>query len=184
MTVGVVILVGGLLGAFASLAFWAKRRLDEMSVKQKKRLVKKNINGIFIWFENRGLLARTAAFDHDYLHTYPRLRLLEDNYPAIRQECLELLRIKDRFTDMKALGGAYTQAGIHTIRWKTFMFKSGTFIESNCRLAPKTAEVLRRIPGLYTAFFSVLEPRQHITPHWGYYKGFLRYHLGVIIPND
>ena len=35
------------------------------------------------------------------------------------------------------------------------------------------------MPGVYTAFFSVLEPHQHLVPHWGYYKGFLRYHLGV-----
>jgi beta-hydroxylase len=27
-----------------------------------------------------------------------------------------------------------------------------------------------------------LEPGQYITPHFGYYKGFLRYHLGVVVP--
>ncbi|MBW2696749.1 MAG: aspartyl/asparaginyl beta-hydroxylase domain-containing protein, partial [Deltaproteobacteria bacterium] len=37
---------------------------------------------------------------------------------------------------------------------------------------------------LYTAFFSILEPHQYVTPHFGYYKGFLRYHLGVIIPGN
>jgi aspartyl/asparaginyl beta-hydroxylase (cupin superfamily) len=30
----------------------------------------------------------------------------------------------------------------------------------------------------------VLDPHQYITPHWGYYRGFVRYHLGVLIPND
>ena len=35
-----------------------------------------------------------------------------------------------------------------------------------------------------TAFFSILDPRQYITPHWGYYKGYMRYHLGVIIPDN
>ena len=29
-----------------------------------------------------------------------------------------------------------------------------------------------------------MEPHQHIAPHWGYYKGYLRYHMGVIIPNN
>ena len=23
-----------------------------------------------------------------------------------------------------------------------------------------------------------------MSPHWGYYKGFVRYHLGVVIPDD
>jgi beta-hydroxylase len=82
------------------------------------------------------------------------------------------------------LGGSYTAGGVHTADWKTFMFKSGRFIEENCRLAPQTAALLRRLPGVYTAFFSVLEPHQHLVPHWGYYKGFLRYHLGVIVPDD
>ena len=31
-------------------------------------------------------------------------------------------------------------------------------------------------------FFSILFPGQYIKPHFGYYKGFLRYHLGFIIP--
>jgi len=30
----------------------------------------------------------------------------------------------------------------------------------------------------------VLEPHQHIKPHWGYWKGFIRYHLGVVIPDN
>ncbi|HKU64148.1 MAG TPA: aspartyl/asparaginyl beta-hydroxylase domain-containing protein, partial [Rhizomicrobium sp.] len=58
------------------------------------------------------------------------------------------------------------------------------FIEENCALAPRTAALLRGIPGVYTAFFSVLEPHQHIKAHWGYWKGFVRYHLGVMIPGN
>jgi beta-hydroxylase len=85
---------------------------------------------------------------------------------------------------MSAMGGSYTQAGIHTAQWKTFMFKSGEFIEENCARCPETAALLRQIPGVYTAFFSVLDPHQHVVPHWGYYKGFLRYHLGVVIPGN
>jgi aspartyl/asparaginyl beta-hydroxylase (cupin superfamily) len=77
-----------------------------------------------------------------------------------------------------------TAGGIHNIQWKSFLFKSGQFIEENRRLAPRTADLRRHIPNLYTAFFSVLDPHQHIAPHFGYYKGFLRYHLGIIIPND
>jgi beta-hydroxylase len=79
---------------------------------------------------------------------------------------------------------SYTSGGIHQIAWKSFMFKSGEFIEENCALAPRTADLLRGLPGVYTAFFSVLEPNQHIKAHWGYWKGFVRYHLGVMIPDN
>ena len=35
-----------------------------------------------------------------------------------------------------------------------------------------------------TAMFSILSPRKHILDHRGPYKGVLRYHLGLIVPED
>ena len=32
--------------------------------------------------------------------------------------------------------------------------------------------------------FSILSPHKHILPHCGPYKGVLRYHLGLIVPED
>ena len=32
------------------------------------------------------------------------------------------------------------------------------------------------------SFFSILGPHQHLRAHWGYYKGFLRYHLALVVP--
>ena len=169
-----VLLAGGLW------TVW--RRLSGLPNKEKKALVKKTINGVFIYFEERGWLQPTPAFNHDYLETYPALANLEAHHAEVREECLALLDIKESLTDMSEMGGDYTAAGIHVAKWKTFAFKFGEFIEENCQRCPKTAGLLRRIPGLYTAFFSVLDPHQHVVPHWGYYKGFQRYHLGVIIP--
>ncbi len=158
------------------------RRFENMPSKRKKKLFTKTINEIYTWFEDHGLMRRNPAYIRNYHREYPELKTLEDNYAIVQQECLELLNIKDRLTDVRALGAGYTEGGIHTAKWKAFMFKSGDFLEDNCRLAPRTAELIRQIPGVYTAFFSVLDPHQEITPHWGYYKGFLRYHLGVRIP--
>ncbi len=137
---------------------------------------------LFIAAERRGVFRKLPAFERD-LSEYPALAILSDNYPVIRAECESLIRQKLRIPGMEELS-SYTAGGIHQIAWKSFMFKSGAFIEENCALAPKTADLLRRLPGLYTAFFSVLEPHQHIKPHWGYWKGFVRYHLGVVIPDD
>lgn len=172
------------LAVLAGTTLWFAHHLYSLPNKEKKKLVKKTVSGVFAWFEDRGLLKRTPAFDHDHRKHYPELTIFEENYADIREECLALLQRKDRLTDMKAMGGTYTQAGIHTIQWKTFMFKSGDYVEENCSLAPKTAALVRSVPRVYTAFFSIIEPHQRITPHWGYYKGFVRYHLGVVIPND
>ena len=137
---------------------------------------------LFVRAEQRGTFRKLPAFERD-LSEYPELSVLAANYPVIRSECESLIRSQLRIPGMEELT-SYTSGGIHQIAWKSFMFKSGAFIDENCALAPKTAALLERIPGLYTAFFSVLEPHQHIKPHWGYWKGFIRYHLGVVIPDN
>ncbi len=161
----------------------ALSRLPGSGKKGKKR-VKKAFNGVYTRCEDAGLIPRMPAYIEDYGADYPELLRLEAAHPDIRSECERLLGFRSRITDMSKLGGQYTERGIHTIKWKAFMLKSGTFIEENCALAPKTAAVLRPLTNVYNAFFSILEPHQYVTPHWGYYKGFLRYHLGVVIPND
>ena len=151
--------------------------------KKGRKRVKKAVNRVYARCEDAGLLPRLPAFDEEYAD-YPELRSVESGYADIRRECEALLAFRDQLTDMKALGGDYTSGGIHTIRWKAFMLKSGSFIPENCTHAPRTAEILRALPNVYNAFFSILEPRQYVSPHWGYYKGFVRYHLGVVIPED
>jgi beta-hydroxylase len=168
--------------ALAAIIAFVLHRFEKLPNKKKKKLFTKTINAFYTWLEDNGLMKPNPAYIRDYHRRYPGLRELEAGHQDVRCECLALLEFKDRLTDVEALGGGYTHGGIHTAKWKAFMFKSGEFIEENCRMAPKTAELIRGVPGVYTAFFSVLDPHQEITPHWGYYKGFLRYHLGVRIP--
>jgi ornithine lipid ester-linked acyl 2-hydroxylase len=147
-----------------------------------KKILKK-VNHLFGWAERRGWLRPVPPFLEDY-SDYPALRLLEDEWQAIHDECAALLEQRNAITDISVLGGNYTASGIHTIAWKSFVLVAGKPIAENCSLCPRTAAVLARIPDIHLAFFSILEPHQYITPHWGYYAGLLRYHLGVIIPDD
>lgn len=67
--------------------------------------------------------------------------------------------------------------------WKTFMlYVYGARVEKNIARCPHTDQVIRSIPGMTMAFFSILEPHTRLNPHRGPYKGVLRYHLGLIIP--
>jgi beta-hydroxylase len=67
--------------------------------------------------------------------------------------------------------------------WKTyFLYAFGYKSESNCRRCPETARLLEQIPGLKTAFFSILAPNKHIPRHRGAYKGLIRVHLGLLVP--
>tara|TARA_R110000868_G_scaffold235273_6_gene489078 strand:+ start:20114 stop:20887 length:774 start_codon:yes stop_codon:yes gene_type:complete len=144
----------------------------------------KFINDFIVKLEEKEWIKRTPAFLHDYEKDYPYFKELEDNYEIVQKECMALLNYKEELKDVDGFAGEQSKGGIHAIKWKSFMFLSGSFVEENCELCPKTARLLKQIPNIKQAFFSILDPQQYIKPHRGYFQGFLRYHLGVIIPNN
>ena len=67
--------------------------------------------------------------------------------------------------------------------WKTFFFYACGFTAvGNCKRCPRTWELIRQIPGLKAAFFSILAPGKHIPEHCGKHKGLIRYHLALKVP--
>jgi len=107
---------------------------------------------------------------------------LESNYLAIQEELNGLLRRRDRipnFQDISKDQEILTEGE----QWKTFFFYAyGHRAERNCERCPQTARLLEGIPGMKTAMFSILAPGKHVPEHRGPYKGVLRYHLGLIVP--
>lgn len=107
---------------------------------------------------------------------------LERNWKTIREELErvmvrqnELPNFQDISPDQKHLSG--------DDKWKTFfLFGYGFKAEANCRRCPRTTALLESIPGMKTAFFSILAPGKHIPPHRGPFKGVIRCHLGLIVP--
>jgi aspartyl/asparaginyl beta-hydroxylase (cupin superfamily) len=51
-----------------------------------------------------------------------------------------------------------------------------------CARCPETMALLDGIPGLFEAFFSILEGGKSIPAHEGPYRGYIRYHLGLVVP--
>ena len=108
--------------------------------------------------------------------------LLENNWMAIRKELDVILinqqllpSIQDIQQEQKVLN--------QDNNWKTFfLYGFGIKATMNCNSCPATASLLEQIPGMKTAFFSVLSPHKHIPAHKGIYKGVIRSHLGLIIP--
>jgi hypothetical protein len=67
--------------------------------------------------------------------------------------------------------------------WKTFFLAGiGMDCSANAARCPATMRCLGRIPGMTTAFFSILSPGKHIPPHRGAYNGLLRLHLALQVP--
>ena len=68
-------------------------------------------------------------------------------------------------------------------RWKTFfLYGFGFRSDTNCALCPETARLVESVPGMKTAMFSILAPHKHIPDHCGPYKGIVRYHLALKVP--
>ena len=109
-------------------------------------------------------------------------RHLEQNWTTIRSELDQILRHKELIPSFHQI--SEDQKVLTQDRdWKTYFFYGmGYKAEKNCNRCPETTTLIESIPGMTTAFFSILEPGKHIPAHRGLYKGFLRYHLGLLVP--
>jgi beta-hydroxylase len=107
---------------------------------------------------------------------------IEAGWPAIRAELDRVLEDRELLPNFQDI--SVDQASItNDDRWKTyFLYGYGFKSQGNCDRCPETARLCAEIPGMKTAFFSILSPHKHIEAHRGPYKGVLRYHLGLRIP--
>ncbi len=107
---------------------------------------------------------------------------LEAEWKTIRAELDEVLSYREALPNFQDI--SIDQASItDDDGWKTyFFFAYGFRSEPNCARCPQTAALLERIPGLTTAFFSILSPGKHIGEHRGPWRGVLRYHLALKVP--
>jgi aspartyl/asparaginyl beta-hydroxylase (cupin superfamily) len=118
------------------------------------------------------------------LADYPWTKMIEREWPVMQGELQALL--KQRQTKIPEFKSISEQQGkITEGEWRTFMlYVYGHEVAANCAICPETARIVKQIPGMSTALFSVLAPGAQITPHRGPYKGVLRYHLALIVPPD
>lgn len=122
--------------------------------------------------------ARTVYADGTFAWT----ATLESRWPKIRAELDRLLDVDETippFQDVSPEAGTLTQDG----RWRTYiLYAYGHRAARNCEACPATAAACEAIPGMRTAFFSIIEPGKTIPPHRGPYNGLLRCHLGLVVP--
>lgn len=111
------------------------------------------------------------------------LAVLDANWQMIRDEALALA---DQ-GGIKA-SSAYDDAGFNSFfktGWKRFYLK---WYDSNHpsanELCPKTTALLKTLPSIKAAMFTELPPGSRLVRHRDPYAGSLRYHLGLITPND
>ena len=108
---------------------------------------------------------------------------LRDNWKTIREEAQGLYdqdRIKrsNKYDDLAF--NSFFKSG-----WKRFYLKwYGENHASARELCPKTVALLEKIPTVKAAMFALLPPGAKLGRHRDPFAGSLRYHLGLVTPNN
>jgi ornithine lipid ester-linked acyl 2-hydroxylase len=152
-----------------------RERIDAAAMKLGKTLVW-SFDG---WFGRASKLGDRYFFDNA---DFPWVEGIEADWRKVRAELDALMPYvahMPNFQDLSSDQRELTQDD----GWKTYFFYAyGLKTWHNCRRCPQTARLLKRIPGMKAAFFSVLAPGKRLPLHRGPFKGVLRLHLGLIIP--
>jgi aspartyl/asparaginyl beta-hydroxylase (cupin superfamily) len=106
---------------------------------------------------------------------------LEGRWREIRRELEGVLTYRNELPAFHEINGDATNIGHDD--WKSYFFYGfGRKSEASCRRCPTTTALIEQVPGMTTAFFSILGPGVKLPPHKGPWKGFIRYHLGLVVP--
>jgi beta-hydroxylase len=150
---------------------------------QRPGLMTRLFMGAVAWVETLNLKCSTVGNPPIYdSAVFPWVRTIEADWRAIRGELDRVLVRKNDLPGFHEISSDV--ATISTDKgWKTFLLCGYGFrSEANIAACPATWAACRKIPGLITAMFSILEPGKHLPPHRGPYNGVLRLHLGLIVP--
>jgi beta-hydroxylase len=129
--------------------------------------------------------ARKAIMD---AKDFPELSLIHDNWQTIRDEAINLYK-NQYFEKTKETGSqASYDIGFRTFfkyGWSKFYLTwYGHTHESAQKLCPKTVELLKQVPTVNGAMFSLLPVGSQLTRHLDPVACSLRYHLGLLTPNN
>jgi beta-hydroxylase len=130
------------------------------------------------------LIALSGVPSKPYLNAgeFPELRVLEQHWLEIRAEALKLAA-----AEIKA-AGSHNDAGFDSFfkkGWKRFYVKwYGDAHPSARELCPRTTELVSSLPTIRAAMFAHLPNGSKLGRHRDPFAGSLRYHLGLVTPND
>ncbi|MEO6118382.1 MAG: lipid A hydroxylase LpxO [Methylotenera sp.] len=114
---------------------------------------------------------------------FPELVPLTDNWQVIRDEAINLKdnqHIQAAEKNNDAGFNSFFKSG-----WKRFYLKwYDASHPSAPELCPKTVALLQSIPSIKAAMFAELPSGATLNPHRDPYAGSVRYHLGLVTPNN
>ena len=161
--------------AFGSVA---RINLKELRGRAIKLPLKKLGHAIEDWVTNQLPMGNSSIIDAKAFEWVERL---EKNSEVIRQELVALLYGQKHLPTIQEISPRQTNLSRND-GWKSYFFSPGHRIDESYSRCPETGKLIDFIPDLSLAFFLVLAPGMHIKTHRGSYKGVVRCHLGLIVP--
>jgi beta-hydroxylase len=132
----------------------------------------------------------------DIEQNFPNHHLFESNhnFSKIKKEIKEVLQdnkslplTKNTFNNLnKNIGnGLDGEQKDNEDGWKILIISTGgQFTPKGLQKCPFLCKLVQSCPEIQSCVVSILPPHKGIPIHIGYYKGIIRYQLGVIIPKD
>jgi aspartate beta-hydroxylase/beta-hydroxylase len=121
---------------------------------------------------------------HDVQTVCPELRTINENFDVIQSELRTILDDRDGFPLYHEADKTQKAISDTGEAWRVF-FMNMTHPEiplSNAKLCPETVAIVREIPGVLVAFFSILEAGKSVPAHNGPSFSYLRYHTALQVP--
>jgi beta-hydroxylase len=129
------------------------------------------------------LFSKVPTTPYIAMREFPELQVLEDNWQVFRDEALNLSRMQQ----IKAAEN-HDDLGFNSFfkyGWKRFYLKwYDASHPSAAELCPQSVALLQSIPTIKAAMFAELPPGGQLNPHRDPYAGSLRFHMGLMTPND
>ena len=96
---------------------------------------------------------------------YPQVNILQKYWKNIQKEAKVVMNIAPSYHDVDQRN---TGLSTHDNRyWKTFILKYYKgFNKKNCEKCPQTTSLLKQLPKVNLAMFSILEPGKILYPQW------------------
>ena len=109
---------------------------------------------------------------------------LRENYEIIRNEFL-----KYQQTHLIPTIGQFSKEDLQlsdnqTEKWRSAVLQIYGKETDVSKDFPLSWNIIKKIPGIRTTMFSILEPNKKIPPHYGPNNCVLRYHLALIVPKN
>ena len=158
---------------------------SEMKAETNRPLViklGKHLRGVF-----DKLIASSSLVPNDPvldMRDFAWTAMLREHWQTIRDEAIAVALRGEASPSLATISPDHRSIAKVNMWRSFFIWGYGYRIDENANRCPRTAALVERIPGLNSAFFSILAPGTHIPEHRGVTKGLITCHLGLIVPRD